>query len=231
MRPDWAGFRNLLNEPKRSILGMEQEAWLEDTLRRSHLQGVKWRVIGQQTLMGHLSSPDPMPLVRGTLDEDQKRLAKLLGETARENLPLFLDSFGGSYRPARERLLNAITSSGGNAVVLTGDSHNAWAFNLRDANGNVAAVEIGTASVTSPGIEIDLPIDPTEGENSLVEKNPELVYCKLAARGYSVVTVAPDAVTAEWVFVNTVTSRNFNAEVGKTLRIDRCIDGGTTPVA
>jgi alkaline phosphatase D len=231
VRPNWTGFRNLLADPKRTILGAEQEAWLDETLRRSHLQGVKWRIFGQQTLLGHLSSPDPTPLLRGPLDEKQKKLAGLLTEIARENLPLFLDSFGGSYRPARERLLNAITATGGNAVILTGDSHNAWAFNLRDSEGNVAAVEIGATSVTSPGIEADLPIDPVEGEKALVEKNPELAYCKLNARGYSVVTVAPDAVTAEWVYIDTITSRSFNAEVGKTTRIAHASTGGTTPVA
>lgn len=231
MQPDWNGFRDRLNDPKRSILGMEQEAWLEDTLRRSHLQGVKWRILGQQTLLGDLTPPDPMPLLRGPLSGEQNKLADFLKETGRENLPLFLDSFGGSYRAARTRLLNAITSSGGNAVVLTGDSHNAWAFNLRDASGNVAAVEIGATSVTSPGIETELPIDPAESEMSFVAKNPELVYCKLAARGYSVVTVTPEAVTAEWVYIDTITSRDFKASVGKSLRIDRSINGGTMPVA
>lgn len=227
---DWERFRAILNDPKRTILGLEQEAWLNDALQQSYLRGVKWRILGQQTLLGLLAPPDPTPLLRGPVDEGQKKLVGLLTELSRENLPLFTDSFGGSYRAARQRLLDAVSSSGGNTVILTGDSHNAWAFNLRDSKGMVVAVEIGGTSVTSPGIETELPIDPAAGEAALVEKNPELAYCKLNARGYSVVTVTPDVVTAEWIYVDTVTSRSFHAEVGKSARIAYAPNGGTTPI-
>ena len=229
-RRDWNRFRAVLNDPKRSILGLEQEAWLNDTFQRSYMQGAKWRILGQQTLLGFLTPPDPMPLLRtNELNEGQRQLADMLAELSRENMPLFPDSFGGSYRAARGRLLDAATASGGNTIVLTGDSHNAWAFNLRDADGNVAAVEIGATSVTSPGIETELPIDPADGEKALVAKNSELSYCKLDARGYSVVTVEPDAVTVEWVYVDNIKTRDFRAEVGKRLRIAHTTSGGTAP--
>ena len=229
---DWNGFRTALNDPKRSILGQEQEAWLNQTFQRSSMQGAKWRLVGQQTLLGLLAPPDPTPLLRtASLTEGQQQLAGLLVELAREDMPMFPDSFGGSYRAARGRLLDAATAAGGNTVILTGDSHNAWAFNLRDSQGKVAAVEVGGTSVTSPGIETDLPIDPTEGEKALVEKNPEMSYCKLNARGYSVVTVAPEAVTVEWVYVDNIKTREFKAEVGKRLHIAHATGGGTTPFA
>lgn len=235
-RRDWNRFRTELNDPKRTILGQEQEAWLNETFQRSYMQGAKWRLVGQQTLLGLLTPPDPTPLLRAaSLTEGQQQLAGMLAgmlaELSRENMPMFPDSFGGSYRAARGRLLDAATAAGGNTVILTGDSHNAWAFNLRDSQGNVAAVEVGGTSVTSPGIETDLPIDPTEGEKALLEKNPEMSYCKLNARGYSVVTVAPEAVTVEWVYVDNIKTRDFKAEVGKRLHIAHAAGGGTTPFA
>ena len=173
---DWDKFRTMLNDPQRTILGFEQEAWLNEEFKRSQAQGKKWRIIGQQTLLGLMSPPDLRPLMRDAdITDAQRQAADLFTEVSKENLPIFLDSFGGSYQAARTRLLQNSIATGGNTVILTGDSHNAWAFNLADAHGTVAAVEISATSVTSPGLEDDLPIDSDASEKALVGKNPELV--------------------------------------------------------
>jgi alkaline phosphatase D len=225
-QPDWARFREMLADPARSIMGAEQEAWLAGELRRTQAAGQAWRIVGQQTLLGLMSPFDPMPyLGKSKLTDAQRRLAGLMSAVARERLPIFLDSFGGSYRPARERFLQAAMQTGGNTVVLTGDSHNAFAFNLKDASGAVAAVEVGATSVTSPGLESELPIPSHIGEKQLMAGNEELAYCNLSARGYSVVTVEPDSIAVDWVFIDTVASQQFKAEVGKRLRIARSARG------
>jgi len=49
-------------------------------------------------------------------------------------------------------------SQGKNLISLAGDTHNAWASNLTDANGQRVGVEFATASISSPGFERVLPL-------------------------------------------------------------------------
>ena len=182
--------------------------------------------------MGLLAPPDPAILFpSGALNDAERHFADQYAEIAREDMPLYLDSFGGSYRAARRRLLAAAAANGGNTVILSGDSHNAWAFNLRGSDGEIAAVEIGATSVTSPGFEDELPLPAEAAEHALIAKNPELSYCRLRARGYTVVTISPDAVDVSWIFVDTVKTRNFSAAVGKRLHIPHTSRGGTAALA
>ena len=62
-------------------------------------------------------------------------------------------------RPGERRVRSALDANA-NLIVLSGDTHNAWAFDL-DLGGSAAGVEFGGQSVTSPGIEGSLPkVDP-----------------------------------------------------------------------
>jgi alkaline phosphatase D len=121
-----------------------------------------------------------------------------------------------------------------NLIVLTGDSHNAWANNLRyrevDLNtgvptGNVydAGVEIGTTSVSSIGMETSLKamlvgagiiseeqfdIDLFTGIfNYYIDDN---AYAELQHRGYSVITFTPDQAVAEFRLIADALSPSFN---------------------
>ena len=60
---------------------------------------------------------------------------------ARAGLPFNLDAWDG-YPAARRRLLRSALDADANLVVLSGDSHNAWAFDL-DLDGQAAGVEFG----------------------------------------------------------------------------------------
>ena len=65
---------------------------------------------------------------------------------AEAGLPFNLDAWDG-YPAARERLLRSALDANANLIVLSGDTHNAWAFDL-DLGGSAAGVEFGR--VTSP---------------------------------------------------------------------------------
>ena len=227
---DWEAFRREVLESDRSILGAEQEAWVETQLGRARTSGVRWRLLAQQTLMGYMHPVDPQPLLEpgAALTPALKQTIAQVAAIARAELPTYPDSFGGGYRRARQRLLEAIVRNGGNAVVLSGDSHNAWAFNLRDEAGMVAAVEIGGTSVTSPGIESELPVDPVRTAEAMASANPELTWCELASRGYAVVAVTPKAVSAQWLFVDTIASRQFTTRVGNRLEVGYSDAPGTS---
>src|SRR6185369_5515806 len=125
-----------LDVPERVLLGPAQEEWLTHELTSSKQQGVKWRVIGNQVLMAQILAPDlsaaPAPLADALerLRPGVKQLLKL----SKFPFPLSLDGWDG-YPRARERVLAAIRAAGGDTLVITGDSHSAWANELSDATG------------------------------------------------------------------------------------------------
>jgi alkaline phosphatase D len=92
-------------------------------------------------------------------------------------------------------------------VVLAGDTHNAWANDLRDLQGNAVGVEFATASVSAPGLEeyLQLPAESVPGaEQAIRLLVDDLQYLNVNQRGYLVMTFTPDEARADWRFVSTV---------------------------
>ena len=226
--PDFDRFKKeVWMDPDRTIMGAEQEAWLETTFARSKAAGKPWQILGQQSLMGRLKVADITPLI----DPDQPNFLtpeqmSLIPVLAENDLPIGFDAFGAGYPVERERLLQTALGKANNMVVLAGDSHNSWAFNLTTEDGQVAGVEFGGMSVSSPGFEI-LPMDPDKASDLLVQANEELEYAKFGVRGYVAITVTPDAVRADYVQVETVAERRADASVGKSLSVARTDGAGT----
>jgi alkaline phosphatase D len=122
-------------------------------------------------------------------------------------LPAYLDSWDG-YPAARSRLLRAAQEADANLIVVSGDSHNAWAFEL-DEGGKAAGVEFAGQSVTSPGYESDLPhVSPRDIERAMIERNPKLKWANLDRRGYLTVELTPTQATGEWLLLDTVRQRS-----------------------
>ena len=92
-------------------------------------------------------------------------------------------------------------------MVLAGDTHNGWAFDLAQ-DGTPVGVEFGVSSVTSPGFEGYLPQIPTQFlERALVDANPQLQWADTSRRGYMAVELTPQAASCEWRFVSGVRQR------------------------
>jgi alkaline phosphatase D len=135
---------------------------------------------------------------------------------AKLGLPSDLESWGG-FPAARARLLQSAQSADADLVILAGDSHNAWGFELSQ-DGKRAAVEFDGHSVTSPGYESFFrQVPPTNISSALVRANPELKWCSTAGRGYMTVTLTPEAASSEWLFMDTVIGRS--TQVGHTHRM------------
>jgi alkaline phosphatase D len=119
-------------------------------------------------------------------------------------LPYNLDNWGG-YPAARSRLLAAAQRADTNLVVVSGDSHNGWAFDLPEG-GKPAGVEFGGHSVSSPGLESAAQgVDPSMIARGLLEGNTqELRWVDASNRGYMHLSLTPQAATNEWVFMQTV---------------------------
>lgn len=212
------------NDPARQILGAEQEAWLAGRLQAS---GATWQVLGQQVLMGRMQIPLTVydNFSEASMNEflqaqDTPEAARTDAQRAllaQPRIAYYLANWD-AFAAARERVLAAARTLDRNLVVLSGDSHNAWASDLKDASGNNVGVEFGVPSVTSTGLEIDhRNVDSTFLANAFVRMMPDLKYAETSHRGYVILTLTPAAATADWVFVNTVFENGFRVFPGASL--------------
>lgn len=218
-------FSHDLNDPARQLIGEAQSVWLEEAFTRS---ASRWQVLGQQVLMAKMEVPAPVALDQLGVSEyialrDKGGVAPVAlsgrGRLAGTPLPWNLDAWDG-YPAAREHVLALARELGKNLVVLAGDTHNAWASNLADANGTPVGVEFATASVSSPGLEHYRPGEqPAALADGLLGLIDALEYAETGHRGFMVVTATPERCQAEWHFVSTVKRRNYRTIAGPTMHV------------
>lgn len=224
---DVAATRAAIGDSNRTLLGAEQLAWLEEQLTGST---ARWQVLGQQVLMGRYGLPSPIlealePSIAGA-DPLEGGTAAVLAAVAAKNkapgdrtaeeqalldsaIPYNLDAWDG-YDFERNRVLDFAAQLGSRLVVLAGDTHNAWASQLRNSNGGPVGVEFAAPSVSSPGLEEVLGADAAALFAPLMSiLVDDLVYANFLDRGYLTVAFAEDAVTAEWRYVSTIDSTDY----------------------
>lgn len=104
--------------------------------------------------------------------------------------------------------------------MLSGDSHNAWAYSLAE-DGQPAGVEFAGHSVTSPGIEGQVVADPDDVASAFIARNPELVWADTSQRGYLMIDITPQRVTGEWLFMRTTKSRSTDVAGAHRISVER----------
>ena len=212
--PDTHSFKaDILSDSNRTLLGTDQEAWLATQLQASKARGATWQVLGQQVLVGKLGVP-VLPDDAVTVENPPQRLQTFLDNMAAlaaAGLPLNLDAWDG-YPAARDRLFSDLIAHASNPLVLAGDTHNAWIFNLSDTEGRAVGVEIGTPGISSPGLESIIPAKPELLKQALMDTSPELVHADTVHRGWAEVVLTPVAATSEFHYVSTVLDRDYTVE-------------------
>lgn len=191
---------DLIENPGRSLLGRAQEEWVFRELALSKKHGVRWQLLGQQVMFAPIA---PWGKPSGNKD-----------------------AWDG-YRPARNRMLDFLAQQEiRNAVVLTGDVHSSHAYDVLEdpwaaydpASGRgTAAVEIVTPSVTSPSGWGDASKAEARRATMLSER-PHLKWADGLSRGYVVLDVGPEAVQADWFFVDTIDMRSTQESFAKAFR-------------
>ena len=181
---------SVIDNPGRTLLGVAQEEWLNEELIASKRAAVRWQLLGQQVMFAAGSRPD-LPSVS-------------------------TDTWDG-YRPARQRLINTITGHDlRNVIVLTGDVHSSWAYDLPQnpwhtydqATGKGSlGVEIVTPAITSPS-GFGPPEKAAERTAQLRKERPHLRFLEGTQRGYVVLDVTPERAQADWFFIPTVTEHS-----------------------
>ncbi|MBB5700104.1 alkaline phosphatase D family protein [Sphingomonas yantingensis] len=194
-------------DPSVTMMGTEQEGWLDTAMAASVRAGTRWQVVGFGTIMGNTRAPAEAVSWLKPDAAPRSRAWVQAGVTAGTlGLPSNLDNWGG-YPAARARFLKSAQAYGGSTVVICGDSHNAWAYDLAQ-DGKPAAVEFAGQGVTSPGYESAIGVDPRQVAAAMVAANPELKWCDTSRRGYMALTLTPDRATNEWLFVDTIRQRS-----------------------
>ncbi len=185
------------NDARRTMMGLAQEKWLFTELQESKRAGTRWQVLGQQVMFA--------PQV----PRDQFGSA---------------DSWDG-YRGTRDRVFDAVAAAKiDNFVVLTGDAHTAWAYDLvRDpfkgdaydpATGRGAVgVEIIAPAVSSPNGLGDGAVR-AERVAGVMKARPHARYLD-GDRGYVVVDISAERLQADWWSVPTILTRNADERFAK----------------
>ncbi len=205
-------------DPASTMFGTEQESWIAHRLKASVKSGQKWQVVGSGTVMGKAHIP-PEATSWLAPDADPRAVVytKIGVAAGKAGLPNNLDNWGG-YPMARARFLKAAQSAAANLIVVSGDSHNAWANDLIEDK-RAAGVEFGGHSVSSPGFESAAKIDPKQVAKALVGASSELKWADTANRGYMVLSLSPAKAVNEYVFMDTVATRSLSTKPSQRISV------------
>ncbi len=215
-----SAFRNgPLADPNRAMMDPQQEQWLADGLASSVSSATRWQILVQQVIVGATQFPKANDAwIKGGIPPELRAELDKREMLTTAGMPYSLDKWDG-YPAARKRLYDAARQARANLVTLTGDSHNAWAFDLGDEAGEVG-VEFAGQSVSSYGFERRFNGDAARLASDFMAANPNLKWMDTSQRGYFTLDIRPDRIDTEFVFVPAIGGRNA-AETGrKHLSVD-----------
>jgi alkaline phosphatase D len=231
--PDVEGFkRTKIADPRRALLGQAQEDWLKAQVASSRASGTVWQVLGNQTLMGRITAPDFSGLPATTveaLEKLQPGIGRFFALT-KFKVPMSLDSWDG-YPAQRTRVLDILAAADANPVVITGDSHCAWANELMSDDRKLrVAVEFAGTSVTSPGNGDYVGDTGIDIDKAFTDANPDLKWTDQKHRGYLVLTLKKTEAVAEFFTVSSVLSKDYQTMLAARLKVKPERGPGVGPI-
>ncbi|MER5362606.1 alkaline phosphatase D family protein [Streptomyces sp. NPDC002785] len=165
-------------DPSRTMIGATQERWLLDGW---HASQATWNVVPQQVTFA------------------QRR------EAPTDASKLSMDAWDG-YPASRDRILKGAAAAGiHNLMVLTGDVHVGYGFDLKKdfdvPSSRTVGTEIVATSITSGKDGSDRPA----GWNNQMQANPHMKFFN-GRRGYTVITLGTERARADYRTVSAVTT-------------------------
>ena len=219
-----AFVKDTLGAENREMLGGAQMEYIDEALATSKTKGQPWRMIANQVIMARVASADLTPFKDAEfIDKIEKLFAGIRDYIALSPLgfPRYLDGWDG-YPAARERFYEMVQGRGVNdLLVLTGDTHECWANKLVTAAGTNMGVELGTTSVTSPGVEAYFGDATLEFSRLINEKNDDVLYHNTDNHGYIDLTLTKTEGRADFVSVDTIYSPKYKAFVSKSFKLEK----------
>ncbi|MDH3651347.1 MAG: alkaline phosphatase D family protein, partial [Saprospiraceae bacterium] len=139
-----------------------------------------------------------------------------------------LDAWDG-YPADKDRVMEILEGKE-NILVLSGDTHTSWAFEVpvdiesyRADSTDLRAVEIGTPSITSANHDESSRADrdPRLLEKAMLDKqyNPHMKYRNITEHGFVLLHITKEIVTADWYFVPTIKEKVDGIEKVHTVTI------------
>lgn len=184
----------------RSMLGAEQLAWLKASLSASD---ARWQLLGSQVIFSRWN------------------IAPISGP----DRPYNMDAWDG-YPAERQSIIDFIQSDTiRDVVIVSGDSHAAWAFEVTDGSGQydprlstgTVAVEFGTTSISSGNLDSYYPADTVAAmEQGLRQRNRHLKYVNLSEHGYLLLDMNQTEVRATFRQVGPLNTRDYSVTDGPT---------------
>ena len=176
--PEW-------HNPARSLLGLQQERWLEAQWGQTGSRDGRWNVVGQSTLFG------PRDFKPGT------------GQM------LWNDGWDG-YSAARTRLVDSLRKNAvSNPVLLGGDVHENWVGHIKadysDPSSKTVGVEFCGTSITSR----------SAGNAKIagyLAENPHFVFADSERKGYGLIHLTPERLTTTLRVVSDVTQKSASVQ-------------------
>ncbi len=240
---DFEGLFGDINDPSRSLLGAQQLDWLRSAMVSSSatwqllgqqvLMGrmyLPFAIATQQLaipeyaelgalaqLAARAEAGDPSLTAEelAYLQANQARLTpEVLALLQAPAVPYNLDAWDG-YGAAREAVYAIAREANARLVVLAGDTHNAWASELADAEGTPVGVELATSSVSSPGLEQYLAIPApayAQTEAGIVDMVAGLKYINAGDRGFLLLDINRERVEAKWEFVSSIKEASYQLQ-------------------
>lgn len=204
--------QEILYAPNREMFGADQQAFIVEALSQSKQDGVPWRLLANQVIMGRLLTPDFTPYIDETAIQNiEKSWAGVRDfvTLSKYNMPLYPDSWDG-YPVARENFYAALEAAGLNdMLVLTGDAHEFWVNDLTSEAGQKYGVELVTSSVSSQTLTAFLGDSTAEHNLLLTQKNEDARFYDATRSGFIDLTLTPKNAAAIMFNVDTVLSRDY----------------------
>ena len=179
-------------EPERQLLGLEQENWLYLNMSESKRRGATWKILGQQVI-----------------------LSPFKGAFASSSGDIW-----NGYASARDRLLDYIDNNDiKNTVVLTGDYHASFAFDVAknpfDSDSYNPATGAGALAVefVCPALTSLAFTEPNTGP----DVNPHQKFNNQTDHGYMLLDITEQAFQCEWYYTDTLTVRDSSTQFAKGL--------------
>ncbi|MCS6934465.1 MAG: alkaline phosphatase D family protein [Chitinophagales bacterium] len=197
-----------LRSPAQTILGRNQADWLIEGLLHSP---ARWKLIGNQVVFSDFSA--------GHVSRKYQRN---------------LDAWDG-YPADRERILDSLYANNiENVIVLTGDVHTSWAFDLaryphqrktyrKQPDNRIIGAEFVAMSVTSAnGDERVGKFLAKIAQSALKNRfaNPHLRYVNLTDHGYMLLELTREYTRCTWKYVRSVRYRSDEVARSVTWQTD-----------
>lgn len=200
-------------DPERTQLGTEQREWLLEELASSKSA---WRLIGNSSVMSATWNE--------YIPEEAKPLLIALKMITSDGQTPDPDQWDG-YPVEREKILRHIKDEGiEDVVVLSGDVHVSIASELW-IDGESAAVEFVTPSLTSQNIDEKLGWEPRTKsvpiEEAYANAMPHYAWCEFESHGYVLIDLTPERLTGQWWYVDTVLERSDGESLGGSWAVER----------